>query len=107
MYEVSGNEIKLVRGDTFYAIVEVYDGTEPYTPVEGDVIRFAMKHKYSDEECLILKTIPNDTLILKLEPEDTKELPVRTYVYDIEITRVNGDVDTFIRGALTLLNEVT
>ena len=106
MYEVIGNQIKLVKGDTFYATVEVYDGDEAYTPTENEVVKFGLKLRYADEECLIEKVIPNDTLILKLEPEDTADLAVLTYVYDIEITRENGDKDTFIRGTLTLLNEV-
>lgn len=106
MYEVIGNRIKLVKGDTFYAIVEVYDGDRAYTPSANDVIKFGLKLRYSDDEKLIEKTIPNDTLILKLEPEDTADLAVLTYVYDIEITKENGDKDTFIRGTLTLLNEV-
>lgn len=106
MYEVIGNNIQLVRGDTFYATVEVYDGKDPYVPSEHDVIRFAVKLYYTDQEPLITKVIPNDTLILKLDPADTSSLNVLTYVYDIEITKENGDVDTFIRGTLTLLNEV-
>lgn len=106
MYEVIDNQIRLVRGDSFYATVEVFDQGEPYTPSQGDVIRFAVKLMYADKEALITKVIPNDTLLLKLEPADTKELPVLTYVYDVEITKENGDVDTFIRGNLTLLNEV-
>lgn len=106
MYEVIRDEVRLVKGDSFIAQVEIYQDGEPYTPAPGDTIRFAMKKRYSDAVCVILKTIPNDTLLLRLEPEDTKDLAVMTYVYDIEITLENGFVDTFIRGEFKLLNEV-
>lgn len=100
----------MTRGDTFKATVyiETADGNE-YVPTSEDVIRFALKKKYSDTECLIYKDIPYDTMVLKLEPEDTKNLEQnnRKYVYDIEITMGDGTVDTFIPEAtLILTNEV-
>ena len=116
MYEVKvekcqGEErvnIYLTKGDTFIAEVEPRRKItqEIYTPVEGDVNRFAMKRSYSDAESLIRKVIPIDTMTLRIESEDTKSLPVRSYSYDIEITFATGGVDTFIKGTLTLENEV-
>lgn len=99
-------KITLVRGDTLRLQVEVFVDDELYTPVTGDKIRFAMKQSYSSSKVLIHKNIPIDTLILHLEPEDTKKLPFGDYVYDIEITFANGDVDTFIRGEFKLDSEV-
>lgn len=100
--------ISMTRGDTFNATVAIYtsNGT-PYTPEEGDVVRFAAKTDYSDSEPVILKVIPNDTLQLHLDPADTKELEFGKYVYDIELTYANGDVDTFIaKKSLVLTEEV-
>lgn len=65
-----------------------------------------MKRNYSSSRVLIHKKIPNDTLILYLEPKDTKKLAFGNYVYDIEITFANGDVDTFIRGEFGIEPEV-
>lgn len=107
-FSVFGTNITLTRGDTFKAYVDIYnsDGTE-YVPSEGDVVRFALKRSYSDcSEVLIVKEIPIDTLLLQLDPSDTKDLSYKTYVYDIQITFANGDVDTFLRGELTLTEEV-
>lgn len=101
MYEINGTSIKLTRGDSFYCTVGMKnkdDGTD-YEPQEGDVVRFALKKKYQDVDPLILKNIPTDTLTLHLEPEDTKDLAFGSYVYDIELTKANGDVDTFIYEA--------
>lgn len=114
--KVSKNKITLTRGDTFTTVLTLTrsDGTE-YTPVEGDSIRFALKHpdmnrqgtEYVDEQPLIEKSIPYDTLQLKLDPNDTKELGFGKYVYDIEITYANGDVDTVIAATdFTLTPEV-
>lgn len=98
--------IALVRGDTLRAQVEILVNDEAYTPVSGDKIRFSMKRNYSSSRILIHKKIPNDTLILYLEPKDTKKLAFGNYVYDIEITFANGDVDTFIRGEFRIEPEV-
>lgn len=107
-FKVRKNTIYLTRGDTFKAHLTISnpDGTE-YTPSEGDYIRFALKRDIEDEECLILKNIPNDTMILTIEPDETKGLEFGSYVYDIQITKENGDVDTFITASkLKLTAEV-
>ena len=111
MYSVNGTTIEMTRGDTVIIIVSMKRGTQTYTPQEGDSIRFALKRAvftrdgsaYIDPEPLILKSIPNDTLELRLNPEDTKGLGFGEYVYDIEITFANGNVDTFIANASFLL----
>lgn len=99
--------ITLTRGDTFKAIVNIFDNEgNPYTPSSGDKVRFAMKRNYdSTAELLILKDIPISTMILHLKPEDTKHLTFGNYVYDIELTKENGDVDTFITKAALILTE--
>lgn len=109
MYTISDNEIELIRGDTLYAQVEIFQNGRPYIPKEGDEIRFAMKRRYNDpdDRVLIVKNIPTDTLLLKIAPEDTKELKFkRTYLWDIQLTTASGDVDTFITGRLKLKEEV-
>lgn len=106
-YQVKGNTIILTRGDTLLLKVDILKDGEAYTPEDGDVVRFALKHKtmtagkgeYTDEEPIFTKTIPNDTLILQINPNDTKELPFADYVYDIQITFADGAVDTFITAS--------
>lgn len=102
--EIKKQKIKMTRGDTLKIQISLYKNDEIYTPNEEDQIRFALKRNiinddnsgYIDDEPLILKTVPNDTMILKLDPEDTKQLPFGTYVYDMQITFSDGSVDTFI-----------
>lgn len=107
-YSISGTTITLTRGDTLLAQILITDSEDnPYIPVEGDSVRFAMKSDYSDVNPLIEKDIPIDTLKLVLEPEDTKKLPFGTYVYDIQLTKSTGEVDTFItKSKLKLTEEV-
>ena len=107
MLEVDGFDIALTRGDTafFDVILTNDDGTE-YVPVEGDTVRFALKKSYKDDECLIRKSFPTTTMVLELEPEDTKPLSFTTYVYDIEFTDHLGHVSTPIKGKFKVTEEV-
>ena len=103
-YRIDGTTIYLTRGDTLEARVEAI---LPYIPKEGDSIRFAMKADYEDPEPLLLKDIPTDTMMLVLDPDDTKHLPFGKYVYDIQLTYAGGKTDTFIpKGRLRLTEEV-
>lgn len=105
--KVNGTTIVATRGDTIKVFVPMaYDDGTPYVPSEGDSIRFALKKDYDDSTVLIEKTIPTDTLLLKIDPEDTKDLPQPSvYVYDIQLTYANGEIDTFIDKARFKLTE--
>ena len=105
--EIKGNKITMTRGDTLRVAVGMTRDGEPYTPVEGDTVRFAMKNKrmtaggkeFYDTEPLILKPIPIDEMILELEPNDTKPYGFGEYAYDVQITFADGTVDTFIQNS--------
>ena len=94
--QISGTTISLTRGDTLFLTIKLTKDGKPYTPQDGDKIRFALKKKYTDDEVLILKQIPIDSMTLRIDPEDTKNLNFGTYVYDVELTTKDGFVDTFI-----------
>lgn len=108
MKTVTGKRINLTRGDTCKIQLSLTDSDgEAYTPNEGDIIRFAAKKTYDDPVPLIYIVIPNDTLLLEIEPEHTKNLAFGNYVYDIQLTCADGTVDTFITdGILKLEKEV-
>ena len=100
-------DISLTRGDTFLADVVLNTDDGAYEPQEGDVVRFALKKKYTDETPELIRVIPNDTLELELYPEDTKGYSLKEkFVYDIELTDAGGRVQTFIKGKLSLTEEV-
>lgn len=109
----SNYNIMLVRGDTAVfdvPLMEIDDDEHetPYTPQEGETLRFAMSTKYGSkrEEVLILKEIPIDTLVLKINPEDTKSLAFGKYKYDIEFTDIAGNVTTVLEASFTVAKEV-
>lgn len=113
----NGYDIELTRGDYFAAKVGMTIGEEHYTPEEGDVLRFAMKHNelkpdgsdYTDAEPLLDINIPLDTCLLEIQESDTKTLAFGEYAYDIQITKYDsseGRPDTFIKGIFKLTEEV-
>lgn len=108
MLEVTKNgEIKLTRGDTAYLTVSVKtkDG-EPYTVKSDDVLSLTVKRDYADEEALIEKVITGTTTF-HIKPEDTKGLEFGIYVYDVQITTVDGDNYTVIADKkFKITNEV-
>jgi len=109
MVRVSGNNIYLTKGDSLNVVIKLTyaDGTE-YEPVENDYLRFAVKEDFEDEEPIILKEIPVDTMLLSLEPVDTEflEQPCSLW-YDIEMTFADGTVCTVIpKSRLYICEEV-
>lgn len=106
--QINGTTIRLTRGDSLKLVITPinFDGTD-YEPDPQDRIRFAMKKNYGDKELLIEKNIPINNFLLQLEPSDTKSLKFGDYVYDVELTHANGDVDTYISEAtFTIAKEV-
>ncbi|MCD8097010.1 MAG: hypothetical protein LUE31_03035 [Lachnospiraceae bacterium] len=107
-FSITGTTISMTRGDTMKVYVAITDTNgSDYVPDDGDVLRFAAKKDYADDEPLILKDIPIDSLLLTLEPADTKELDYGSYVYDIELTTSEGEVSTVVpKGKLVITEEV-
>lgn len=112
MIDITGTTITMTRGDTLIVTVEILDEQgQAYEPVSGDSVRFALKSAkmklgrtdYADVNPLISKTIPMDTLVLRLNPADTASLQFGDYRYDIELTHASGVVDTFINNALFVI----
>lgn len=102
----SNNTITLTRGDTFRAKISIlYPDDTEYEPQEGDTVRFALKQNIKDPIPLIKKEVPIDSMVLTLNPEDTKLLDYGKYIYDVQLTKANGDVDTFITTATLKLTE--
>lgn len=100
------HEITLTRGDTGIFNIDLKDGEgEDYTPQEGDKLEFAMAKNY-DSEVIIYKIIPMDTLILRLDHEDTKDLEIGKYVYEVQFTSSQGDVSTIILSTIKITKDV-
>jgi hypothetical protein len=104
-----GNVIKITRGDTLTLTVNITKDGQSYTPVAGDTIRFALATGYVGQKGynpILTKDIPIDTLTFTLSAEETQNLKEQKYNYDIQITHVDGCVDTFISSTMVMLAEV-
>lgn len=110
MVTINGTSISVTHGDTLDLTIEIlYPDGSPYVVRDGDVIRFALKQRYTDAEPLICKEIPHAGMNLRLEADETKQLRAGgpSYVYDIQITMEDGTVCTFIdRAKFTVTEEV-
>ena len=112
MVKITKNNIVLTRGDSLVTTVTIFDEQgNVYNPGENDVVRFALKKTYDDENPIIIKQIPIDTMVLRLESSDTKQLQQpASYVYDIQITiddgTADGFVSTFVWGKFVTKEEV-
>lgn len=96
--------ITVTRGDSLYLAVAMTKDGEAYTPAEGDVVFFSAEN--SAGHTVFGKTIPTDSLILSIYPEDTRSLNVGTYRYNIRLVTASGEVDTFLKGKFKIEKEV-
>lgn len=99
------------RGDT-HAIPLKYRREGADEDLTNWVLWFTVKHdaQQPDEEAVIQKQIIIDgsSSVVVLTSEDTQNLPVGKYVYDLQLVSPNGDaVKTMVMGKLTLQKEVT
>ena len=96
---IKKNVIRCTKGDSMWTKLSLTsaDGSE-YIPDPNDHIRFALKKNIEDTDILILKEIPTDTLELRLDAQDTEQLEVGEFYYDVEIQLSNGYIDTIIEA---------
>ena len=109
---IKKNIIQVTRGDTLIATLDITDAEgNKFIPSEGDIVRFAMKTSTRDNErILVQKIIPNDTLELRLDSNDTDHEPGQ-YWFDVEVVLNTGDgvpiVDSIITPTKLIITEET
>lgn len=103
MVKVSGSTITITHGDTLLKKVSIKgDSGDDYILSGNDRLRFALKESYLDAEPLLVKPIPIDTMVLRLESSETKQLKQHAkYVYDIEVTIDDGTEEGFVRTVIS------
>lgn len=107
MFKVENNNIYLIRGDTgvFDISIQAGDGND-VTLLDTDVLTFTIR-KNSMTPRIVLQKVLKSTA-LQIAPEDTESLAFGQYVYDVELRRADGYVDTIIPPhSFTLMEEVT
>lgn len=95
------------KGDTLIRQIGINQNGEAYVPSEGDSIQFILKES-NNGRVLIEKSIPTDSLLLRLDAEETKLLPINDdpLVYAIRIMDDDGIVETFISGKVYMLEGI-
>ena len=96
-------EITIVRGDSGVIKVVDHDLTKTERPFsEGTVVSLGVKRAVRDEEYLLLKQVtsfsPEGRAYIEFVPEDTSSKPIGKFLYDLEVKRPSGWVDTFINN---------
>lgn len=119
MLKVKDNTITMTRGDSAHIEIQIeYEGGIPFEAVYGDFIRFTVRKNYNDANPLfiidMIPYVPSDqeyvlveSVELNIRPAHTRDLDYGSYKFDIQLIRLNGDIDTFIdKGTLILTEEV-
>lgn len=91
MFIIEGNKMKIIKGDT--ALFNF--ALDEYKLKEGDKVFFTVRKGYKDNiEIQKIVTNFNDGIAtFLLEVEDT-DLEPGSYLYDIQVTLLDGRVDT-------------
>lgn len=102
--DVVSTYLSHIKGDSFVSELSITDSMgNAYIPDDGDNIVFTLKET-SDGAPIVTKTIQNDTLKLVLNPNDTSELDVGNYIYNIKLTKATGEVYTVIPDSIFTLS---
>ena len=106
-------KISMARGDVYSFSFGIYID-DAQTTMEMDNIYFTVKKHYYDEAYVFQKRLNDHGIVddgqgaynITINPEDTEELDIGTYDFDIEIVKLPDIKRTFI-GVLELTKEVT
>ena len=98
---VSGTNLYMTRGDTGAIRVAVSDAAGETVPLaNGDVIELTVRERLGASGKMLYKKVTDfidGEALITIQPEDTSSLKFKTYVYDIQLSRANGQVQTIIK----------
>lgn len=106
--------LEMIRGDTLSFAFEVEFDEAPQKLEKAD---FTCKTNFDDDDVVFHKELEKGInfskqernkmyYIVRVAPEDTKNLETGMYYYDMSI-ELNGDVFTILSGALKIESDVT
>lgn len=107
--KVSGTDLSMIRGDSESIVLSLKKDGNIIPFNQGDTVYFTVKESSATEKIALQKIITefneDGTCIIEIEPEDTKRLSFRSYVYDIQLTDSNGRVTTIIPCSKFVITE--
>lgn len=107
MFKVNDNNIRMIRGDSGVFNISITDiNGRNVELTDSDVLTFTLRRTVRNPTIILQKIIAGG--VLDIKPADTEGLTFGAYVYDIELKRADGYVDTVIPPhEFLLLEEVT
>lgn len=112
MLKITDTQIKLTKGDTAYLTVPLthtVNGTkQAYTMQPTDTLTLTVSKSVNDDTTRQFQKVLTGTNQFKIEPSDTRSVPLGKYHYDIQLDTASGDVFTVIENSIFVLtDEVT
>ena len=99
-----------VRGDTEQIAIEFQRDGKPYTPTDlndGDLLTLTVRESYGGK-VVLSKVAVYPSLKIDLTHEDTKDLAISTYSYDLEYSKPDKSVvKTLVIGDFKVVRDVT
>lgn len=107
MFRVNDNNISLIRGDSGQFCITVTDMNGKEVALnDDDVLTFTVRRTVRNPNIVLQKIITGGELTIN--PSDTEGLTFGAYIYDVELKRADGYVDTIIPPhEFCILEEVT
>lgn len=108
MLDINGTDIEINKGNSAVFTITL---TGDDVPDDGTVVQFVVKKSPHHAASVLTKTLSPDAgvLTVQLEPEDTENLPVNTYFWNLIIQFDAGEAPwTISKRALkfTILPEI-
>lgn len=109
-FKMEYKNITMTRGDTLSFNVEVMDANGD--PMTVDSADFTCKKLGADDSNVFRKSLGTgisqleDCLVVRVAPEDTREVEVGRYFYDLQLG-VGSDIFTVMKGVLEIEQDVT
>lgn len=109
-FQFQNQNITMVKGDTLAFNVEVFD--EAGQPITVDSAFMTCKEIPTDDNYIFQKSLlhgitqDDGIMVVRVAPNDTKEVDAGEYFYDLQIG-VGQDIYTIMIGTLSLTQNVT
>ena len=108
---IDGKNLTITRGDTDNITVTIKENDIQVPLVDGDTVYLTVKKSINDKVIILQKIITAFTegsAFITINPIDTDDLAFSDYVYDIQLTKVDGTITTLVTpNTFTIGGEVT
>lgn len=101
MLKVTSNNVYLTRGDSAVLALSIEDGSGNTYDFSNDTVKMTVKKSCTDKKAVIEKEADENGQFV-FAPEDTADLPMGDYWYDVEVTHVEESDDPEVDDVVTV-----